>query len=60
MQRRLRVKDSFALAWQNWQGSAQWDRLDGEHPEDEWAKQRGRAFVEFAAGEKRQHPVVIE
>ena len=39
MQRRLRVKDSFELAWQDWQGSAQWDRLDGEHPEDEWAQQ---------------------
>ncbi|MDQ0676021.1 putative oxidoreductase [Pseudarthrobacter siccitolerans] len=53
MQRRLRVKDSFELAWQDWQGSAQWDRLDGEHPEDEWAQQWGRAYVEFAAGEKR-------
>jgi predicted oxidoreductase len=53
MQRRLRVKDSFDLAWQDWQGSAQWDRLDGQHPEDEWARQWGRAYVEFAAGEKR-------
>lgn len=53
MQRRLRVKDSFELAWQDWQGSAQWDRLDGGHPEDEWAQQWGRAYVEFAAGEKR-------
>jgi predicted oxidoreductase len=52
MQRRLRVKDSFELAWQDWQGSAQWDRLGGEHPEDEWAQQWGRAYVEFAAGEK--------
>ena len=52
MQRRLRVKDSFELAWQDWQGSAQWDRLDGEHPDDEWAQQWGRAYVEFAAGEK--------
>jgi uncharacterized protein len=53
MQRRLRVRDSFDLAWQDWQGSAQWDRLDGPHPEDEWARQWGRAYVEFAAGEKR-------
>src|SRR5215217_148282 len=53
MQRRLRVKDSFELAWQDWQGSAQWDRLDGEHPDDEWAQQWGRAYVEFAAGGKR-------
>ncbi|OZD55629.1 FAD-binding dehydrogenase [Rhodococcus sp. 06-1477-1B] len=53
MQRRLGVKDSLDLAWQDWQGSAGWDRLDGEHPEDEWAPQWGRAYVEFAAGEKR-------
>lgn len=53
MQRRLRVNDSFELGWQDWQGSAQWDRLDGEHPEDEWAQQWGRAYVEFEAGEKR-------
>jgi len=53
MQRRLGVKDSFDLAWQDWQGSAGWDRLDGDHPEDEWAQRWGRAYVEFAAGEKR-------
>jgi hypothetical protein len=52
-QRRLRVRDSFELAWQDWQGSAQWDRLGGELPEDEWAARWGRAYVEFAAGEKR-------
>ncbi|EME36764.1 Fumarate/succinate/L-aspartate dehydrogenase [Kocuria palustris PEL] len=49
MQRSLGVRDSFDLAWQDWQGSAAWDRLDGEHPEDEWAQQWGRAYVEFAA-----------
>lgn len=54
MQRRLGVKDSFELAWQDWQGSAGWDRLDGELPEDEWAHRWGRAYVEFAAGEKRR------
>ena len=53
MQRRWRVRDSFELAWQDWQGSAGWDRLSGEHPEDEWAQRWGRAYVEFAAGEKR-------
>jgi predicted oxidoreductase len=53
MQRRLGVKDSFDLAWQDWQGSAQWDRLEGEHPDHEWAQRWGRAYVEFAAGEKR-------
>lgn len=53
MQRRLGVRDSFELAWQDWQGSAGWDRLEGDHPEDEWAKKWGRAYVEFAAGDKR-------
>jgi hypothetical protein len=53
MQRRLGVKDSFELAWQDWQGSAQWDRLSGHNPDDEWARQWGRAYVEFAAGDKR-------
>ncbi|WZH38089.1 MAG: FAD-binding dehydrogenase [Microbacterium enclense] len=53
MQRRLGVRDSFDLAWQDWQGSAGWDRLDGEHPEDEWAQKWGRAYVEFATDEKR-------
>lgn len=53
MQRRLGVKDSLDLAWQDWQGSAGWDRLDGDHPEDAWAEKWGCAFVEFAAGEAR-------
>ena len=52
-QRRLGVRDSFELAWQDWRGSAAWDRLSGEHPEDAWAERWGRAFVEFAAGEAR-------
>ncbi|MEU6558357.1 FAD-binding dehydrogenase [Nocardia nova] len=50
-QRRLGIKDSFALAWQDWQGSAGFDRED----EDHWARQWARAYVEFAAGEKRQY-----
>ena len=33
-QRRFGVKDSFELAWADWQGSAQFDRLDDQ---DEWA-----------------------
>lgn len=52
-QRRLRVRDSLELAWQDWSGSASWDRVTGENPEDLWAKRWGRAYVEFAAGEKR-------
>jgi predicted oxidoreductase len=47
-QRRVRIKDSFELAWSDWQGSAGFDR-----PEDEWPRRVARAYVEFAAGEKR-------
>ncbi|MBT2531092.1 FAD-binding dehydrogenase [Arthrobacter sp. ISL-48] len=54
MQRRFGVKDSFDLAWQDWQGSAGWDRFSGNLPEDVWAQKWGRAYVEFAAGDKRQ------
>ena len=49
-QRRLGVRDSFELAWQDWQGSAGFDRLGDE---DAWAVKWARAYVEFAAGEKR-------
>lgn len=50
-QRRLGIKDSFDLAWQDWQGSAQFDR----EREDHWPRQWARAYVEFAAGEKRSY-----
>ena len=58
-QRRMGVKDSLELAWQDWRGSAGWDRLegpgvDGGGAEDEWAQRWGRAYVEWAAGEKRE------
>ena len=49
-QRRMGVKDSFELAWSDWQGSAGFDRLDDE---DVWGARWARAYVEFAAGEKR-------
>ncbi|MFJ6617697.1 FAD-binding dehydrogenase [Kitasatospora sp. NPDC091335] len=49
-QRRMRVKDSLDLAWNDWQGSAQFDRRDDQ---DLWAVRWARAYVEFAAGEKR-------
>ena len=49
-QRRMGIKDSVELAWQDWQGSAAFDRLDDE---DTWAHKWARAYVEFAAGEKR-------
>ncbi|WP_066911080.1 FAD-binding dehydrogenase [Millisia brevis] len=47
-QRRLGIRDSFDLAWQDWQGSAAFDR-DCDH----WPRKWARAYVEFAAGEKR-------
>jgi uncharacterized protein len=49
-QRRLGVKDSFDLAWRDWQASAGFDRLEDE---DSWAVRWARAYVEFASGEKR-------
>ncbi len=51
-QRRNRIKDSVELAWNDWQGSAAFDRLDDE---DVWASRWARAYVEFAAGEKRAY-----
>jgi len=51
-QRRMRVKDSFELAWSDWSGSAAFDRLDDE---DVWAARWARAYVEFAAGDKRAY-----
>lgn len=47
-QRRLRVRDSFDLAWSDWLGSAQFDRDD-----DLWPRRWAEAYVHFAAGEKR-------
>ncbi|MFG2931984.1 FAD-binding dehydrogenase [Streptomyces achromogenes] len=49
-QRRLGIKDSFGLAWTDWQGSARFDRLADE---DSWAVRWARSYVEWAAGEKR-------
>jgi predicted oxidoreductase len=49
-QRRMAIKDSLDLAWQDWQGTAGFDRLDDQ---DVWAVQWARAYVDFAAGEKR-------
>lgn len=47
-QRRARIKDSFDLAWQDWLGTAAFDR-----PEDEWPRRWAEAYVHFAAEEKR-------
>lgn len=49
-QRRMGIKDSFELAWNDWQGSAAFDRIEDE---DSWAVKWARAYVEFTAGEKR-------
>ncbi len=48
-QRRLGIKDSADLALADWLGSAGFDR-----PEDHWPRQWARAYLDFAAGEKRQ------
>ncbi|MFF3712634.1 FAD-binding dehydrogenase [Streptomyces phaeochromogenes] len=47
-QRRMRIKDSHALALQDWMGTAGFDR-----PEDHWPRKWAEAYVDFAAGEKR-------
>jgi hypothetical protein len=47
-QRRMRVRDSLDLAWQDWLGTAGFDR-----PEDELPRQWARAYVEWAATEKQ-------
>lgn len=48
-QRRMGIRDGVELAWQDWLGSAQFDRPD----QDRWARAWARAYVDFAAGEKR-------
>ncbi|MFJ6051005.1 MULTISPECIES: FAD-binding dehydrogenase [unclassified Streptomyces] len=47
-QRRMRIKDSHALALQDWMGTAGFDR-----EEDAWPRRWAEAYVDFAAGEKR-------
>ncbi|GAA4851657.1 FAD-binding dehydrogenase [Saccharopolyspora rosea] len=47
-QRRLGIRDSHELAWQDWLGSAGFDR-----PEDHWPRRWAEAYVDFASGEKR-------
>ena len=47
-QRRLRIRDSHELAWQDWLGSAGFDRH-----EDHWPRRWAEAYVAFCAGEKR-------
>ncbi|MFE3182029.1 FAD-binding dehydrogenase [Streptomyces violascens] len=47
-QRRMRIKDSRALALQDWYGTAGFDR-----DEDHWPRKWAEAYVDFASGEKR-------
>jgi predicted oxidoreductase len=47
-QRRMGISDSVDLAWQDWLGTAGFDR-----EEDHWPRRWARAYVDFAAGEKR-------
>lgn len=49
-QRRLAVKDSFALARQDWMGSAAFDR-----EEDYWPKQWAEAYLQFAHTQKYEY-----
>ncbi|THV21495.1 FAD-binding dehydrogenase [Peteryoungia ipomoeae] len=48
-QRRMGIRDSIDLARQDWLGSAGFDR-----PEDLWPRRWAEAYLQFAAGEKRQ------
>ncbi|NHC39738.1 FAD-binding dehydrogenase [Bacillus sp. MM2020_1] len=50
-QRRMGIRDTRELAWQDWLGAAGFDR---EEDEDYWGKKWAEAYVEFAAGEKRE------
>lgn len=50
-QRRMGIKDSQELAWQDWLGTAGFDRQEDE---DYWGKKWAEAYVNFAATEKRE------
>jgi predicted oxidoreductase len=48
-QSRMGIHDIHELAWQDWQGTAGFDRED----EDSWGRRWAQAYVDFAVGEKR-------
>ncbi|MFF0597996.1 FAD-binding dehydrogenase [Streptomyces antibioticus] len=53
-QRLMGIKDTYDLAWQDWQGTAGFDRgVDDPSGQDYWASRWAKAYVEFASGEKR-------
>ncbi|WP_394178713.1 FAD-binding dehydrogenase [Yoonia maritima] len=47
-QRRMRVRDSLALATNDWMGSAQFDR-----PEDHWPREWAKSYLKFASQDMR-------
>ncbi|KAI9896343.1 hypothetical protein N3K66_008515 [Trichothecium roseum] len=51
-QRRLGIRDSRALAMRDWEGSAQFDRLEDE---DRWPRRWAKAFVDFATDEMEDY-----
>jgi predicted oxidoreductase len=64
-QRLMGIKDTQELAWQDWLGTAGFDRgIDDPTGQDYWARKWAEAYVEFAANEKRSwlyglgHPLV--
>lgn len=48
-QRRMGIKDSKALAWQDWIGTAGYDREKADYWGRKWAEQ----YIDFATNEKR-------
>lgn len=50
-QRRLGIRDSLELARQDWLGSASFEEPDGS--DDHWPRRWAEAYLQFAAGEKR-------
>ncbi|MEV7886625.1 FAD-binding dehydrogenase [Streptomyces sp. NPDC002817] len=53
-QRLMGVKDSHDLAWQDWLGTAGFDRgISDPAGQDHWAYKWAEAYVDFASGEKR-------
>lgn len=53
-QRLMGVKDTHDLAWQDWLGTAGFDRgIDDPSGQDHWAYKWAESYVDFASGEKR-------
>ncbi|MGV0869583.1 FAD-binding dehydrogenase [Corynebacterium kalidii] len=50
-QKLMGIRDSEELAWRDWRNSADYDDADNDH----WPRQWGRAYVHFAATQKRDY-----